>query len=188
MFILSAYRTWPISNTTTSFLRTFRALRAAQSLPSPSGAAITTDIEKIIEIGLGEIPHTSRLHEAITELLVRYRAGVTEEACFADIHKRYDDHNVHDWCHTISNAMIVAASLLYGKGDYGRSICMAVETGFDTDCNGATVGSVLGMAFGRACIDAKWSDPIRDTLYTTIFGIEKVAISDCVKKTLEHLK
>ena len=153
-----------------------------------AGAAITTDIEKIIEIGLGEIPHTSRLHEAITELLVRYRAGVTEEACFADIHKRYDDHNVHDWCHTISNAMIVAASLLYGKGDYGRSICMSVETGFDTDCNGATVGSVLGMAFGRACIDAKWSDPIRDTLYTTIFGIEKVAISDCVKKTLEHLK
>ena len=153
-----------------------------------AGAAITTDIEKIIEIGLGEIPHTSRLHESITGLLTAYRAGMSQKECFDDIHKRYDEHNEHDWCHTISNAMIVAASLLYGKGDYGRSICMAVETGFDTDCNGATVGSILGMAFGRACIDEKWSAPIRDTLYTTIFGIEKVAISDCVKKTLEHLR
>ncbi len=29
--------------------------------------------------------------------------------------------------------MIVVAALLYGKGDYGKSICMAVETGFDAD-------------------------------------------------------
>ena len=83
--------------------------------------------------------------------------------------------------------MIVAASLLYGKGDYGKSICMAVETGFDTDCNGATVGSVLGMANGLDSIPEYWQKPIADTLETTIFGVNTVKISDRVKLTMEHI-
>lgn len=84
--------------------------------------------------------------------------------------------------------MIVAASLLYGQGNYGESICIAVEAGFDTDCNGATVGSVLGMANGIESIPDCWTKPINDTLHTSIFGVNTVKISDRVKLTLEHIK
>ena len=84
-------------------------------------------------------------------------------------------------------AMIaVAASLLYGEGDFSKSICMAVETGFDTDCNGATVGSILGMANGENSIPTYWKAPINDTLHTSIFGVGTVKISDCVEKTFKH--
>jgi len=151
-------------------------------------AAVTDDIEDIIRGGLAEIPHTSRLHEAITGILEGYRNGVSEIACFAHIHERFDEHSGHDWCHTISNAMVVTAALLYGKGDFGRSICMAVETGFDTDCNGATVGSILGLAKGAAGIPAYWTEPFKDILHTSIFGIGTVKISDRVKLTLSHIK
>lgn len=64
---------------------------------------------------------------------------------------------------------------------------MAVETGFDTDCNGATVGSVLGMANGLDSIPEYWKKPIADTLETTIFGVNTVKISDRVKLTMEHV-
>ena len=84
--------------------------------------------------------------------------------------------------------MIVAASLLYGRDDYGKSICMAVETGFETDCNGATVGSILGMANGIDSIAECWTRPINDTLHTSIFGVGTVKISDRVKMTMEHIK
>ena len=83
--------------------------------------------------------------------------------------------------------MIVAAALLYGNGDYGKSVCMAVETGFDTDCNGATVGSVLGMANGIGSIPDYWTKPINNTLHTSIFGVNTVKISDRVKLTMEHI-
>lgn len=152
-----------------------------------AAAACTRDIPEIISAGLSQIPATSRLYEAVTKLLGDYEAGVSREDCFRYIHTRFDEHRGHDWCHTISNALIVTASLLYGKGDYGKSICMAVETGFDTDCNGATVGSVLGMAYGIENIDPVWTAPINDTLHTGIFGAETVKISDAVRLTLRHI-
>ena len=65
---------------------------------------------------------------------------------------------------------------------------MSVEVGFDTDCNGATVGSILGMANGIEAIPEYWTKPINDTLHTSIFGINAVKISDRVKLTLEHIK
>lgn len=153
-----------------------------------AAAAATRSMETIIRSGLAQIPHTSRLHEAITQVLDWYNSGVSSKKCFANIHARFDEFVEHDWCHTISNAMIVAASLLYGHGDYGKSICLAVQTGFDTDCNGATVGSVVGMAYGTAAIGKEWSDPIRDTLNTSIFGVGTVKISDMAAKTMAHVK
>lgn len=64
---------------------------------------------------------------------------------------------------------------------------MAVEAGFDTDCNGATVGSILGMTNGIESILEYWIKPINDTPHTSIFGIDTVKISDRVKLTMEHI-
>lgn len=151
-------------------------------------AAETNNIKDIILGGLAEIPHTSRLYKEIISVLDGFEDGISQSECFKAIHKKFDEHIAHDWCHTISNAMIVAASLLYGQGDYGKSICIAVEAGFDTDCNGATVGSVLGMANGIDSIPDYWTKPINDILHTSIFGVNTVKISDRVKLTLEHIK
>lgn len=151
-------------------------------------AAVTDNIMDIILGGLAQIPYPSRLYEAITDIITDYKDNVPQEKCFDKIHERFDEYSEHGWCHTIPNAMIVSAALLYGNGDYGKSICMAVETGFDTDCNGATVGSILGILHGISGIDEAWSKPVNDTLHTSIFGVETLKVSDCVKKTLRHVK
>ena len=151
-------------------------------------AAVTPQIDDIICGGLSQIPHTSRLYEEISSVLDDYNNGISQKAAFEKIHRKYDECDEHGWCHTISNAMIVASSLLHGNGDYGKSICMAVETGFDTDCNGATVGSILGMANGIKSIPECWTKPINDTLHTSIFDVGTVRISDRVKLTMEHIK
>lgn len=151
-------------------------------------AALTDDVEKIILGGLAQIPHTSRLYEDVMSVMEGFKNGTSQKEAFDIIHKKFDEYSEHGWCHTNSNAMIVAASLIYGRGDYGKSICMAVETGFDTDCNGATVGSILGMAKGRDNIPECWTKPINDTLHTAIFGVGTVKVSDRVKMTMEQIK
>ncbi len=151
-------------------------------------AAVTDDIRDVILGGLAEIPATSRLYESVMRLVKRYDEGVSKEDAFADIHAVWNDYDAHDWCHTISNALIVVAALLYGGGDYGKSICMAVETGFDTDCNGATVGSVLGMMLGEKGISDDWKAPTHGILDTTIAGAEKSEIALLAQKTIAHIE
>lgn len=150
-------------------------------------AAETDNFEDIIKGGLAQIPYTSRLYEAVTEVLNGFKNGVSQKETFDNIHKKYDEYTGHGMLHTISNAMIVTAALLYGNGDYGKSICMAVETGFDTDCNGATVGSIIGMAKGIDNIPEYWTKPMNDTLHTSIFGVGTVKISDRVQLTLKDI-
>ncbi len=147
----------------------------------------TSNIESIIRGGLAQIPKTSRLYESIVNVIDWYNSGVSCDECFNKIYELWDDHNFHHWCHTISNAMIVTASLLYGEGDYTKSVCRAVQAGFDTDCNGATVGSIVGIINGAKGIGSEWTDPINDTLETTIFGYTKVKISECARKTIGHI-
>ena len=66
---------------------------------------------------------------------------------FDHIHRIYDEHSPHDWCHTLSNAMIVASALLYGSGDISGSLSARLfRPALTRICNGATVGSVLGNA------------------------------------------
>lgn len=150
-------------------------------------AAVNGDIRQIIRGGMAQIPATSRLYEHLEKVMEWYDGGVGEKECFDRIHEEWDEYTLYGWCHTISNAMIVAASLLYGGGDYGKSICLAVQTGFDTDCNGATVGSVLGMRGGMSSISEEWTKPICGTLQTTIFGIDKAAVKDLAAMTMRHL-
>jgi len=152
-----------------------------------AAAACTADLKTVLQSGLAQIPATSRLYEAIQIVISGYESGVSEKACFADIHRRYDERTDHGLVHTISNAMVVAAALLYGGGDYSRSICMAVENGYDTDCNGATVGSIIGMAKGIECVDSRWMEPIGDTLHTSILGLGTVSISDRIRQTMAHI-
>ncbi len=150
-------------------------------------AAVTNNMEDIVLGGLAQIPYTSRLYEDVMSVYEGYKNGVSQKDCFKAIHAKYDEKTGYGWCHTISNAMIVVASLLYGNGDYEKSICMSVETGFDTDCNGATVGSIMGMANGIESIPECWTKPINNKLYTSIFGVGTVSITDMAQKTLEHI-
>lgn len=152
-----------------------------------AAAAVTSDPLTIIMAGLEQIPEESRLSSEIRQVINLWRNETSQDECFAFIHKNWNESSFHHWCHTISNAMIVCASLLYGDMDYGRSICMAVEAGFDTDCNGATVGSIVGMALGKEGIGSEWSDTIQNTVDTTIIGCGMYKIDELVDITMEHI-
>ncbi|MEM1534519.1 MAG: ADP-ribosylglycohydrolase family protein [Nitrososphaerota archaeon] len=102
-------------------------------------------MERVIEAGLSVIPARCRLREVVESVVSAWRRGVGwDEVVGLMVSKLHSYHPVH----TIPNAAIVAASLRWGEGDYTSSIAMAVSCGLDTDCNCATVGSIIGVMKG----------------------------------------
>jgi hypothetical protein len=106
-----------------------------------ASAPFVKNAREAIKAGLEEIPEKSRLTEAIHDVIGWCDEGIDFEAAIRRVHERWDETWGHHWCHTISNAQIVAIGLLWGEEDFEKSICRAVQACFDTDCNGATVGS-----------------------------------------------
>ena len=133
-----------------------------------AAAAVEQDIRRVIEIGLSEIPARSRLGEAIRDVLRWRRRKISFREAVRRIHRRWPEKILHYCGHTVANAQIVAAGLLWGEGDFERSICLAVDACYDTDCNGATVGSIVGMLRGAASLPSKWIEPLNDTLETGV--------------------
>jgi ADP-ribosylglycohydrolase len=153
-----------------------------------AAAPYCKDIVELIEVGLSEIPRKCRLTAAIKETIDWHRQGLSYDEAVAEIHAKWDEYDFHHWCLTIPNAVICVVALLWGEDDFGKSICRAVQPGFDTDCNGATVGSIMGMRLGTAEIESKWTDRLNDTLHTSLAGYNVVKISHMAEETFKVFK
>ena len=149
-----------------------------------AAAPALDDPADVVRGGLAQVPRKSRLAKGVGGILAMQRAGAGADDVLADMHRRWDETNFHHWCHTVSNAEVVAMALLYGGRDFGRSICLAVNACFDTDCNGATTGSILGMMLGAKKLPDAWTAPLHDTLETGVAGYALVKISDLATETL----
>jgi hypothetical protein len=62
-------------------------------------------------------------------------------------------------CNAVPNHGFTIIGWLYGKG-FGDCLCKAVNCGYDTDCTGATLGSLLGILGGTAAIPSRWRKPV----------------------------
>jgi len=151
-------------------------IAAAPYCESPAG---------LLKVGLSEIPKTSRLFADVNQAMEWHREGIGYDEAVARIHGRWDENVPHDWCHTSSNAVICAVALLWGEGDFGASVCRAVQPCFDTDCNGATVGSIMGMMLGARKIPPRWSSRLHDTLHTSLAGYPVVKITQIAAETFQ---
>ncbi len=162
----------------------YGAMFAAAAIAA--AACVKTPVEAL-EAGLACVPSSSRLWEYVSGVINDWRNGASFEDFSKKLNMDWDDREAYDWCHVIPNAAIVAAALLYGRGDYGKTICLAVQSGFDTDCNGATAGSICGMMFGEDAI-GEWAAPIHGAVDTTVGGTGRVSLCELTERTLRAMK
>ncbi len=150
-----------------------------------AAAYVESDYRKIIQIGLSYVPTNCRLREDIDSILNAHKEGKSYDEAVSIVHAKWDETTAHGWCHTISNAMLVSIALLWGENDFGLTITRAVMPGFDTDCNGATAGSVWGIVNGVDKIPPHWSELFNDTMRSHLLNYREVKISDLAKQMAE---
>jgi len=160
----------------------FAALLAAAFLPVGQELAPASPghLRKLIEIGLSEIPRNCRLREAVLDVVHWCGQDSDWQATWERINEKYGHyHGVH----TINNAAVVIMGLLHSGGDYEKAITIAVMGGWDTDCNGATAGSVMGTILGAKALPERWIAPLHDRISSMVVGYTDTRISRLARRT-----
>ncbi len=143
-------------------------------------ALVSSSVREVLDAGLDVIPTRSRLFEAVRLVEQMAGDGASWEEVLRAIERRYASYSM---VHAIPNDAIVWLALLYGGADYEKAVTLAVLGGKDADCNGATVGSIVGAMVGLAGIPRRWTEPLADSLEVGLAGVGKVRISDLVQRT-----
>ncbi|WP_375425756.1 ADP-ribosylglycohydrolase family protein [uncultured Friedmanniella sp.] len=134
-----------------------------------------------VTVSLGVVPPRSRLAAALRHVLELHADGVTWEQALTEIQRAYGHHS---WVHTINNAAAVVAGLLWHEDQFAAAVGAAVMSGWDTDCNGATVGSVAGILAGDpAGLPTRLVEPLHDRTRSALFGFDNSSISDLAART-----
>jgi ADP-ribosylglycohydrolase len=146
----------------------FMAAAHAASLAESSAAACA-------DVGLSVVPARSRLAEALR--FARALEGEWESRVDA-LYERYGHYH---WVHAINNTALVAAAL-YAFDDFSSAIGGVVQGGWDTDTNGAAVGSIFG-AIGRP-VEERWSAPLHGRFASSMPGFDAISLDDLAARTI----
>ena len=126
-------------------------------------AFFRSDLRGILNDALAAIPEDSRVAKSVKFVMDSYDAGMDWKDVRNGLVEQNADLGVFQ---APSNVGYVVLGLLYGEGDFKKSLLTAVNCGDDTDCTGATVGAFLGILYGTEGIPQDWAEYIGDKIIT----------------------
>lgn len=133
-------------------------------------AYVMDDIPTIINEALKTIPRRSRFYRTIADVINWHNAypndwkrtwqlcqekWADEVGCPDGVMSNFDiDASL--------NSAYIVIGLLYGHGDFGKTVEIATRCGQDSDCNPASAAGILGCIMGYSQIPGKWLRPLQE--------------------------
>lgn len=144
-------------------------------------AFVSGDINEIVKEGLKAIPAESQFYQCINDVIAWHKKYPDDwKQTWLEVEKHWSadigcpdgvfrDFNID----AKINAAYIVIGLLYGEGDYSRTLEISTRCGQDSDCNPASAGGILGTMLGYSGIPEFWKKPLYkvedlDFKYTTM--------------------
>lgn len=135
-----------------------------------SAAFVISDPRQLIEIGLSKIPEDCRIAQTVRLVLKSYDEGKTAIETRNLVFDLNVDMGNDGWFQAPSNIGYVIIGLMYGEGDFKKSMLTAINCGDDTDCTAATIGSIMGLIYGTKVLPKDWVEHVSDNIVTITFA------------------
>jgi len=123
------------------------------------------DIYTVINKALKHLDHDMKYRKVCRDIIRFYHENPDNwHDCLNYIFANYGYDKYPGVCHIIPNTALMIMAMCYGAGDFSKTMCMLVQSGWDTDCTAGNVGSIMGALVGLKGIETKWITPINDVL------------------------
>ena len=154
---------------------------------------VSNDITYIVDEALKAIPEESQFHNVISDVIKWHKENPNDwKETWFKVQKKWGEDigcpegvfNSFNIDSKINSAWIVLG-LLYGEGDFGKTISIAARAGDDSDCNPSSAGGIMGTLLGYNKIPDYWKQGLAevepmDFKYTTI------SLNDVYKLSYKH--
>lgn len=148
-------------------------------------AFVSDSLPLIVTEALKTVPAGSELRAAVEEVIRCWRKDPADwKACWFELQKK---HAFDEGCSegvfvpynidATINCAYVVMGLLYGGGDFYRTLDIATRCGQDSDCNPATAAGILGVMNGYEAIPAYWK-PGYEKVEARTFPLTRVSLNE----------
>ena len=143
---------------------------------------------KLMDIGFSFISEVSMTAKSIKLAIDCYDNGVD----FKEARNKIVEFNRElGMFQAPANVAFVVLGLLYGEGDFKKSILLATSCGDDTDCTAATVGSTMALMGGMKAIPEDWAEYVGDKIlsYAIDLSMKRLcrSCSELTKRIVKQL-
>ena len=133
-------------------------------------AFVENDVETIVEKALQTIPKESKFYERVNSVITWYREDPTDwKRAWTLYNEKYSKDigcpelilapgNID----ATMNSAYVVIGLLYGQGDFGKTMEISTRCGQDSDCNPSSAAGVLATMTGYSGIPEEWMPNLRE--------------------------
>ena len=144
------------------------AVIAAQVIAALEAQAfVESDLNRLLDTACGLIPPDSIINRVIHDVREWHQQFPDWRQARQKIAAQYGYDKYPGNCHVVPNHALIHLGLLYGSGDFQKALMITNTAGWDTDCNSANVGCIMGILGGLAGIDTgpDWRGPVADRMY-----------------------
>jgi hypothetical protein len=133
-------------------------------------AFISDDIQFIVEEALKVIPEQSRFYRCMSDVIRWHKAYPDDwKRTWFECEKKWsEDIGCPDGVFVpfnidaVINSAYILIGLLYGEGDFAKTLDISTRCGQDSDCNPASAGGILGTILGYDKIPDYWMKNLKE--------------------------
>ena len=127
-------------------------------------AFVENDIAVVVEKSLESLPTGSEYYQTISDVIKWWRQYPDDwQRCWFEVQKKWSEDIGCPECalqpgniDAKLNGAYIAIGLLYGEGDFGKTMEISTRCGQDSDCNPSNAAGVLGTMIGFSKIPEEW--------------------------------
>ncbi|PCK08245.1 MAG: Fe-S cluster assembly protein HesB [Alteromonadaceae bacterium] len=148
-----------------------------------SAAFFEKDIDRLINIGTAALPEGAYFKDVVEHMKLLYQQHPDDwQSARKKMAQKYYgsyDYNSHSWAavDAILNGACAILALLYGEGDFQKTLDISSALGFDADNQAATLSGLLGVRGGMQAIPKSLQFPLKNKSWTKPFNDRYINVS-----------